>query len=139
VVENYTNGIRKGVQYFKPQPGRGKFMQLAQLKPDQRFVDVSPPNSSAPVPKLTDVVMQSTCKAYVYMAMCAGSAGDLSALYLVYCPAVTLHLLMKLLIKGQGTCVVHSTKKGMNTCEQDKCHAPLVSNNVRFEQYCKLL
>jgi len=64
VVESYDSGIRNGVQYFKPQPGRGKFIQLAQLQPDQRFVDVSPPTTSASVPdnsKLANRVISMCC------------------------------------------------------------------------------
>ena len=41
MVNNYTDGKRNGVRYFNPQPGRGKFMPVAELLPDQRFVDES--------------------------------------------------------------------------------------------------
>ena len=33
----------KGVQYFKSSAGRGKFVKLLELEPDQRFIDSPTP------------------------------------------------------------------------------------------------
>ena len=38
IIDNYTDGIYEGVQYFKSQLRRGIFVKLQALQPDKRFV-----------------------------------------------------------------------------------------------------
>ena len=45
MVDNYSNGKIDGVCYFTPQAGRGKFMRMTELQPDQRFAEISAPNN----------------------------------------------------------------------------------------------
>ena len=40
----------KGVQYFKPHAGRGKFIKLVDLQPDKRFTD-----SATTIPQAFDI------------------------------------------------------------------------------------
>ena len=38
IVKNYTDGMYKGVRYFKSHAGRGKFVKLLELEPDKRSI-----------------------------------------------------------------------------------------------------
>ena len=43
IVDNYTDGMHEGVQYFESRAGRGKFVRLLGLQRDKRFMDSTTP------------------------------------------------------------------------------------------------
>ena len=36
-MDNCTDGMFQGIQYFVSQPGKGKFVKVLELQPDERF------------------------------------------------------------------------------------------------------